>query len=339
MDITLKELAAAISAQIINGDPGIIVSGVADLRGAGKSDISFILKTKFIADAEKSGAAAIISDSVDEIKGKAVLKVKNAKAAYVKAISITMPVQKKQPSISPKASVADSAKTAPGVTVEDFAVIGENAFIGENSFIGTFVSIGGRCTIGRGTVINSNVSIYPGCIIGDNCIIHSGTVIGADGFSFIEDNGALLKVPQIGNVVIGTGVEIGANSCIDRAAFGSTRIGNNVKIDNLVHIAHNCEIGESTIIVAQAGIAGSTKIGTGCVIGGQVGIVDHVTIGDGAKIGSQAGIPGNVEAGAMLTGTPARPVMQLRKAEAYMMKLEELFKRVKALEITSKENK
>jgi UDP-3-O-[3-hydroxymyristoyl] glucosamine N-acyltransferase len=338
MDITLKELAPLLGAEI-KGDPGIIVSGVADLQGASKSDISFILASKYLAAAEKSQAPALISDSVETVAGKTMLKVKSAKAAYVKAMSIIMAKPKKQPRISPKASIPASARIAPGVTIEDFAVIGDNASIGENSHIGTFTTIGEGSSVGSGTIIFSNVCVYAGCSIGDGCIIHSGTVIGADGFSFIEDNGSLLKVPQIGNVRIGSGVEIGSNACIDRAAFGSTKIGNQVKIDNLVHIAHNCEIGDGTIIIAQAGIAGSTKIGSGCIIGGQVGIVDHVTIGDGAKIGSQAGIPGNVEAGAVITGTPARPVMQLRKAEAYMMKLADLFKRVKTLEISLKEKK
>jgi UDP-3-O-[3-hydroxymyristoyl] glucosamine N-acyltransferase len=338
MDITLKELAPLLGAEI-KGDPGIIVSGVADLQGAAKGDLSFILSKKFLDAAEKTNAPAVLSDSVDEIKGKSVLKVKNAKAAYARAITIIMRPPDRAPFISARASISPSAKLEKGAAISDFAVIGDNAVIGEGAFIGASSFIGEGATIGSGTVINPNVSIYRGCKIGASCIIHSGTVIGADGFAFVEDNGALLKVPQIGNVLIGSNVEIGANCCIDRAAFGSTKIADNVKIDNLVHIAHNCEIGQSTIIVAQAGIAGSTKIGAGCIIGGQVGIVDHVTIGDGAKIGSQAGIPSDVEAGAMLTGTPARPVMQLRKAEAYMMKLEELFKRVKALETPHKENK
>ncbi len=331
MELTLQAIADKIGGEI-KGNAGLKVSGISDLKGACASDLSFILSKKFLKEAEESKAPAIISDSLDEIAGKTVIKVGNAKAAYAAAISIIFPPVKHPGGVSPKACVNPSAHIGKDTYIDDGAVVKSGVVIGEGSFIGSGTFIGENCRVGNNTIIYANISMYDRVEIGDNCVIHSGTVIGADGFGFVEDNGRIIKVPQIGCVRIGNNVEIGANCCIDRAAFGATVIKDSVKVDNFVHVAHNVEIGESTIVVAQSGISGSTKVGRGCVIGGQVGIVDHITIGDGAKIGSQSGISKDVEPGAMLSGTPARPLLQLRKAEAYMMKLEDLFKRVKAIE-------
>jgi UDP-3-O-[3-hydroxymyristoyl] glucosamine N-acyltransferase len=335
MNITLQEIAGLTGGEI-KGNAGLTVSGISDLKGAKETDVSFILSTKFLKNAQECPAKVIISDTLDSIEGKTVIKVKNAKAAYAKVISVFYPARKAESYISPHASISPGSKIGRDVFIDDFAAIKNGCVISDGAYIGAGVVISEDCSIGALTQINPNVTIYLGTRIGSNCIIHSGTVIGADGFGFVEDEGGLLKVPQVGRVIIGNNVEIGANCCVDRASFGATLIGNNVKIDNLVHIAHNVEIGEGTIIIAQTGISGSTKLGKYCVIGGQVGIVDHVTIGDGAKIGSQSGIPSDVEPGAMLTGTPARPVIKMRKAEVYMMKLEDLFKRVKVLEADKK---
>lgn len=335
--VTALELAAALGGELF-GDGSILLSGISDLKNAGPADAGFILAKKHLEAAAASAAKVIISDSLKEIPGKTVIFTASARRAYIKTIHFFYPEQPVAGSVSPKASVSGSAEIGKNVFIDDFAVIKDGAKIRENVFIGAGVFIGPGCSIGKNSKIYPNVSIYENSEIGMNAIIHSGTVIGADGFGFTPDGDTLLKVPQIGRVVIGDNVEIGANCTVDRAAFGATRVNNGVKVDNLVMIAHNVEVGENTVIVSQTGISGSTKIGKNCIIGGQVGIVDHVTIGDGAKIGSQAGIPCDVEPGAQLTGTPARPIMQLRKAEAYMMKLEELFKRVKELEKKS-ENK
>lgn len=331
------ELAALIGGEL-SGDGKIPLSGISDLKNAKKTDVSFMLSKKHLAEAEASQAPVIISDSERRIRGKSVILVKSARHAYIKAVNAYNPEKKFPGKVSDKASVSQAARIAPGASVDDFAVVREGASIGAGVSIGAGAYIGVNVKVGDGSKINPNVTVYDGCEIGGNCIIHSGAVIGADGFGFVSDGGVLLKVPQIGRVKIGNNVEIGANCTIDRASFGATVISDGVKIDNLCQIAHNVEIGENTIIVSQAGIAGSTVIGKNCIIGGQVGIVDHVNIGDGAKIGSQAGIPFDVEPGAVITGTPAKPVMQLRKAESYMMKLEGLFKRVKDLE-KKQENK
>jgi UDP-3-O-[3-hydroxymyristoyl] glucosamine N-acyltransferase len=328
LNMTAAELATALSGKL-SGDGGIKLNGISDLKNAGPADASFILSTRNAAEAEKSRAPVIISDSLDSVVGKTTIKVTGAKPAYVKAIGIFYPEKRRAGRVSDRASVASGAKLGRDVYVDDCAVIKDGADIGDGAFIGAGVYIGQNCAIGRGTKIFANTSLYDNTEIGDNCIIHSGCVIGADGFGFVPDGGKLLKVPQLGSVRIGNDVELGANCTVDRAAFGATVLGDGVKVDNLVQIGHNVEIGEGTIIVAQTGISGSVKIGRNCVIGGQVGFVDHINIGDGVQIGSQAGVAKDLPDGAIVTGTPARPFKEQRRAEAYVARLEDLFKKVK----------
>lgn len=336
MKITLQDITAITGGEI-KGNAGLTVSGISDLKAAKETDISFILSVKFLKNAEECPAKVIISDSLDAIEGKTIIKVKNAKAAYAKVIGIFHPVRQAVDFISPKASVSPDAKIGRDVFIDDFAVVKSGCVIGDGAYIGCGVIISEDCSVGNLTQLNPNIVLYKRTTIGSACIIHSGTVIGADGFGFVEDEGRLIKVPQIGGVIIGNNVEIGANCCIDRAAFGATRIEDNVKIDNLVHIAHNVAVGGGTIIIAQSGVSGSSTLGRNVVIGGQVGIADHIDIGDGVKIGSQSGVGADImDAGVLFSGTPARPLMKLRKAEAYMMKLEDLFKRVKVLETEKK---
>ncbi|MCX7698297.1 MAG: UDP-3-O-(3-hydroxymyristoyl)glucosamine N-acyltransferase [Candidatus Goldbacteria bacterium] len=334
--LTVQELSEKINGKII-GKSDIKISGVSDLVNAKNSDVSFILSPKYLESAISSAAPVIISDSLEHIQGKTVIKVQNVKIAYIKAINIFYPPESIRGYISKNSSIALTAKLGIDVFIDDFVVVKDNTEIGDGSYIGVGSFIGKSCVIGKNVRIFSRVSIYDRTIIGDNTIIHSGAVIGSDGFGFVENNGEIIKIPQIGNVIIGRNVEIGANTTIDRASFGSTFIDDDVKIDNLVQIAHNVRIGKGTIIAAQTGIAGSTQIGKYCLIAGQVGFVDHITIGDFVKIGAQAGVAKDLPDRAEVTGSPARPIKELRKAEAYMMKLEELFKKVK--EIYNKLNK
>jgi UDP-3-O-[3-hydroxymyristoyl] glucosamine N-acyltransferase len=334
--LTVSELAEKLNGKII-GSSDIKISGISDLSNARREDVSFILSPKYIDAAISSAAKVILSDSIEQIPDKIVIKVQNVKKAYIKAINIFFPSESKKGNISKNSSISSSVKLGSDVFIEDFVVIKDETQIGDNTFIGAGSVIGKNCIIGKNVCVFSNVSIYDRTIIGDNTIIHSGTVIGADGFGFVEDNGEIIKIPQIGNVKIGKNVEIGANTTIDRASFGTTFIDDDVKIDNLVQVAHNVQIGKGTIIAAQTGIAGSTRIGKYCLIAGQVGFVDHLVIGDFVKIGAQAGVAKDLPDRAEVTGSPARPVKELRKAEAYMMKLEELFKKVK--EIYNKLNK
>jgi len=334
--LTAQELAEKINGQI-KGKTDLKISGISDLENAQSSDVSFILSDRYLNSAVSSQAQVIISDSMEQIQNKTIIKVNNARLAYIKAINIFYPQEPVKGNISKNSSVSLSAKLGKDVCIEDFVVIKEGTQVGDDTSIGPGSFIGANCIIGKNVRIFSDVSIYDETIIGDNTIIHSGVVIGADGFGYIEDNGKVIKIPQIGKVKIGRNVEIGANTTIDRASFGETFIDDDVKIDNLVQVAHNVHIGKGTIIASQTGIAGSTKIGKYCLIAGQVGFVDHLEIGDFVKIGAQAGVAKDLPDKSEVTGSPARPVKELRKAEAYMMKLEELFKKVK--EIYSKLNK
>jgi UDP-3-O-[3-hydroxymyristoyl] glucosamine N-acyltransferase len=194
------------------------------------------------------------------------------------------------------------------------------------------VYLGDNVKVGSNVVIYAGAKIYEGCVIGNNCIIHAGAVVGSDGFGFSQENGVYEKIPQMGNVVIEDDVEIGANTTIDRAVMGSTIIHKGVKLDNLIQIAHNCEIGSNTAMAAQVGIAGSTKVGEGCVFGGQVGIGGHITIGDNAKLGAQSGVISNIKEGAELIGSPAYGVKNFFKSSVIIPKLPDIYKQVNALE-------
>lgn len=337
MELSVKEIAEKIQGSI-SGDAALKISGISDLKGATGSQVSFILSEKHLNEALASKAPAIVSDSLSEIKDKTVIKVKSANAAYAGLLRIFYPEKEIKGAISPKAAVSPLARFSASAFIDDCVVIKEGAEIGEGAYIGAGSFIGENVKIYKGVRIYPNVTLYRDTVIGEDTIIHSGCVIGADGFRFIEDSGKIVKVLQIGNVVIGSLVEIGANCTIDRAAFGSTVIGNYVKMDNMVHIGHNVTVGDGTMIVAQTGVSGSVNIGKYCIIGGQVGIVDHVDIADGAKIGAQSGITKDVAPGAMMSGTPARPLMKLRRNEAYVGKLEDLFKRVKQIEAEIKKS-
>ena len=338
MELSVKKIAEAIGAEI-KGDDSISVSGISDLENASESDISFILSEKNIEAARASKAPAIISSLGQEITGKTLLKVNNSRSAYAQVISIFNPLKKPVKSVSKTAVLAQSVKLGKGAAVGEFCVAGENTVIGDGACISANCVIGENCDIGGGTVIYPGVVIYDNTKIGKNTVIHSGCVIGADGFGFVEDNGKIVKVPQIGHVEIGSNAEIGANCTIDRAAFGATVIEDNVKLDNLIHVAHNCVVGEGTIIAAQTGISGSVKLGKYCLIGGQVGFVDHIEIGNMVRIGSQAGVTKDLPDKSAVTGAPARPIMEMRKSDAYVGKLEGLFKRVKQLESEVKQMK
>jgi UDP-3-O-[3-hydroxymyristoyl] glucosamine N-acyltransferase len=234
--------------------------------------------------------------------------------------------------------IAKTASYGENVFVGAFTYVGENVRIGTNTKIFPGVFIGDNVTIGNSTIIHPGVKIYKDCLVGDRVTIHAGTVIGSDGFGFApQADGTFKKVPQIGNVIIENEVEIGANTTIDRATIGSTIIKAGAKLDNLIQVAHNVEIGNSTVIAAQAGISGSTKIGKGAMIGGQAGVVGHLQIGDGAKINAQSGVSKSIEAGKAVTGSPAHDYTAALRSQAISRNLPQLEKRVKELEALVKE--
>ena len=235
--------------------------------------------------------------------------------------------------------VSATAKLDDNIYVGAFAYIGENVQVGKNVKIYPQAYIGDNVKIGNNVVIYAGVKVYHSCIIGDNCILHAGVVVGADGFGFSKQEGVYHKIQQIGNVILEEDVEVGANTTIDRAVMGSTIIRRGVKLDNLIQVAHNCEIGKNTVMAAQVGIAGSTKIGEGCVLGGQVGIGGHITIGNQSQIGAQSGIISNTPEGSEVMGSPAYQIKNYFKSSIIIPKLPDMYRQINVLEKEIKELK
>lgn len=296
-----NELIEKLGGELIAGDGATEISGVASYESAGPLHLIFCEKEEQLAEALASGAGAIvIRGAVEGAQGKAVVSVKNPRLWFAKS-----------------AKLLGAAGQATRPQIHPTAVLGEGVKLGAGVSIGAGAIIGDWCSIGDGTRINPRVVIYAGTSIGDRVVIHSGVVLGADGFGYVRDGetGVYTQFPQQGTLVIEDDVEIGANTTIDRGALGETRIGRGTKIDNLVHIGHNCRIGEDVIVVALTGISGSCTIGRGAVIAGQVGLGDHVTIGEGVILGGQAGVYSGKtleleghKPGTVFAGTPAKPL-------------------------------
>jgi UDP-3-O-[3-hydroxymyristoyl] glucosamine N-acyltransferase len=305
-----REIAELVGG-ILTGDGDIELSGVNAVDRAGAGEIAFVERSDLAANSNAS--CLLVGQSVNA-SAPAIITVENPKLAFAKA-------------------AAKLQHTAVGAHVHPSAVVARSATIGEGVRLGAGVAIGENVTVGRDCVFHPNVVIEDGCAIGDNVILHAGVVIGADGFGYVPDeNNVHQKFPQIGTVVIESDVEIGANTCIDRGALGETRIGEGTKIDNLVQIAHNVQIGKRVIIAAQTGISGSTVIEDDCIIGGQVGMGDHATVKSGAVIGSQAGVlPGKIVRPGVWWGTPVQPLDEYKRQNAHVKGLSRLKDDIKDL--------
>ena len=268
-----------------------------------------------------------------------LIRVADAYTAFATLLSKYQEiVQQQLTGVQEPSYIAKTATYGEKVFIGAFAYLGEKVKVGNNTKIYPNAYIGDNVIIGNNCIIHPGVKIYHDCKVGDNVTIHAGTVIGSDGFGFApQADGSFKKVPQIGNVVIEDNVEIGANATIDRATIGSTLIKSGAKLDNLIQIAHNVEVGHSTVIAAQAGVSGSTKIGNGVMIGGQAGIVGHIQLGDGAKVNAQSGVSKSIEAGKAVTGSPAHDYTSALRSQAVSRKLPELEKRVKELEALVKQ--
>jgi len=325
----LSEIAKHIEGRLEGDDRNI--KGVSTLDDAGPDEITFLANPKYTNKALATKAGAIIVSSKIE-KDISQIVVVNSYHGYARTLSLIYPPKELKPGISEMSSLGKDADVASSATVYPNVFIGNNTKVGEGCIIYPGCYIGDKCSIGDNTIIYANVSIYDGCEIGKDCIIHSGTVIGGDGYGFVWDGEKHLKIPQIGTVVIGDNVELGSNCTVDRAALTKTIIGSGVKIDNMVHIAHNVTIGENSLIVAQAGIAGSTHIGKHVTIAGQAGIVGHLEIGDFCVITSKTGVSSNLTTGSVVSGSPEMDHKKWLRAQAVIKKLPELNKRIKELE-------
>ena len=334
MTFTAKQIAEFLHGEIV-GNPDIEVDNFAKIEEGKPGTITFLSNpkyTNYIYETE-SDIVLVNNDFVPEKAISATLiKVPNAYAALASLLEMVNSLTPKKNGIEEMSFVSPSAKLGEKVYVGAFAYIGEKAEIGENVKIYPQSYIGDNVKIGKNATIYAGVKIYHNCVIGDNCILHSGVVIGADGFGFSLQEAVYQKIPQLGNVVLENDVEIGANTTIDRAVMGSTIVRQGVKLDNLIQIAHNCEIGQNTAMAAQVGIAGSTKIGESCVLGGQVGIGGHITIGKNTQIGAQSGIISNIQEGAEIMGSPAIPLKSFFKSSIITPKLPDMYRQINALE-------
>lgn len=317
----IREIAELVNGEAV-GDGDIEITSVADISAAMAGQIAFWTNS---GDVPASDASCILtrSDSA-AANDTARIVVNDPKLAFA-IVAAKLARADERSGTSETASIHPSARIAASF-IGAFACIGENSEIGEGTQIHDGANIGRNVSIGKDSVIHPNVTIYDNSVIGNNCVLHSGAVIGADGFGFVrDDSGVYHKFPQIGTVVIEDDVEIGANTCIDRGALGKTRIGKGTKIDNLVQVGHNSNIGQNCVIAAQTGISGSVTIEDGCVIGGQVGFGDHVTVKSGAVIGSQAGVlPGKIVRPGVWWGTPVQPLETFKRRNALLNRIEKL---------------
>jgi len=332
MAAKLKKLATLVSGEL-TGDGDIQIDSVAPIESAKSDQISFLANPKYEKYLETTKAAALILSPDTAFDRLPTIRHKNPYYAYALILEELHP-EKNRPEngIHQTAVVDKSAKVGDKCSVGALSYIGADSVIGDGCLIHPRVFIGDKVKLGKNCLIYPGVNILHDTIIGDNVIIHSGTVIGSDGFGFARHDAGIKKVLQIGWIEIGDEVEIGANCAIDRGALGPTIIGNFVKIDNLVQIAHNVEIGDYSIIVGQAGISGSTKLGRGVILAGQVGLSGHIELGDGVQVGAQSGVKDDIPAGKIYFGYPAREIKKTTRIEACLSKLPELFRRVRQLE-------
>lgn len=334
MKLTLANLALRLNGNIV-GDSEIKLNNIAKIEYAKKGDITFLSNKKYLPWLKKTKASLIIVNKDFDIKMYKSLNflcVEDSYLAFNQLLQLFNQVKKNQPEISEYSLVQKSSSIGKNVHIGNFSVIGNNCNISDSVVINENVTIGNNITIGSNTILNAGVRVYDDTKIGENCIIHSNSVIGCDGFGFApNNNGEYIKTPQIGNVIIGNNVEIGSCTTIDRATIGSTIIEEGVKIDNLVQIAHNVEIGKNTVIAAQSGVAGSTKIGKNCQIGGQVGFSGHLNIGNNVKINGGSGVFSNLKDNSVVRGNPAFDASLFNRSYVYFKNLVNLFKDVEKL--------
>lgn len=330
MQSSLAELSRIIGAGL-RGDPEAVVSGVAPFESAGPGDLTCAGSPKFLKRiSETRAGAVIVSEKAPELD-RNLLVAANPMAAFARAIAFFHPEPEKT-GISPRAVIGRNFSCGTDPYIGPGVVIGDKVRIGHRVRLFPNVVIGDGVSLGDDVSIHANASVLARCELGSRVIIHSGAVIGADGFRFEPDGEIYVKIPQVGIVKVGNDVEIGANNTIDRAAFGETVIGNGVKTDNLVHVGHNCVIGDNTVLVAQVGISGSVTVGRHAILAGQAGISGHISIGDFAVIGPQAGIAHSVPNGQVVSGSPAMPHRQWLRAANTFSRLPEMAKQLAALQ-------
>ncbi len=328
MEFTAEQIANVIGGRV-EGNKDAKVHTFAKIEEGTEGAISFLSNPKYTHYLYNTKSSIVIVNEDVELEkdGDATLiRVPNAYESIAKLLQIYEASKPKKTGVAPQAYIAPSAKLGNNCYVGPFAYVGEGAEIGDGCQIHPHAVVGDNVKVGSNCIFYPNTTIYQGCKIGNNVTIHAGSVIGADGFGFAPGADGYDKIPQIGIVVIEDNVEIGANTCVDRSTMGATVIHKGVKLDNLVQVAHNVEIGENTVMSAQVGIAGSTKVGSWCMFGGQVGLAGHITIGDKTFLGAQSGVPGSLKGGEELIGTPPMNPRQYFKSQAIFRRLPDMYK-------------
>ena len=328
--LTLGQIAHVLGL-VLEGDPNQEVTGVAPLETARPDQISFLTHPRYASLIRTTRAGALMVPRDGKFPG-ALLRADNPQAALIDLLQLFYPARVPPGGIHTSAQIAANARVHPTATVGALALIGTDSVVGERTWIFPLVYVGESVEIGTDCIIYPHVVICDGVKVGNRVIVHPGAVLGADGFGYVFNGSRHRKIPQVGTVVVEDEVEIGANVTVDRATLGQTAIRRGAKIDNLVQIGHNAEIGEDGILVAQVGISGSSKVGSQTILAGQVGVADHVTIGDGVIVGGQAGVVSDLREAGPYWGTPARPAAEAKRISAALPRLPTLLRRVRALE-------
>jgi UDP-3-O-[3-hydroxymyristoyl] glucosamine N-acyltransferase len=328
---TLGEIARLVGGEL-TGDPAVSVRALAPLERAEAGDLSFVVSSRHAGAAARSRATAFLAPLEIPLPGRPVVRVAQPYLAVATLLGVFHPESAPVPGVHPTAHVAASARVAPEATVMPFASVGEDSVVEAGAVLHAHATVGERCRVGEGSVLHPHAVLRQDVTLGRRVVVHPGAVLGADGFGYAFDGRHHRKIPQVGRVVVGDDVEIGANATVDRATLGDTVIGAGTKVDNLVQIGHNVEVGADTIIVAQVGISGSCRVGSHVVLAGQVGLADHAAVGDGAQVGAQSGVVGNVPAGAQVFGSPALPAGEARRVVATLPRVPALLHTVRRLE-------
>ena len=334
MEFTARQIAQVINGEII-GNENVTVNSFSKIEEGKPGSISFLANPKYTHYIYNTEASIVLIDKnaiLEKPVETTLIKVDNAYECIAKLLQMYEATKPKKTGIDPLAFVSTNAKIGKNCYIGAFAYVGDNVSIGDNTQIYPHTTICENTTIGESCTLYPNVTVYHGSVIGDRVILHAGSVIGSDGFGFAPSTNGYDKIPQIGVVTIENDVEIGANTCIDRSTMGSTYIRKGVKLDNLVQIAHNTDIGENTVMSAQVGVAGSTKVGQWCMFGGQVGLAGHIVIGNKVFLGAQSGVPGNIKDNQQLIGTPPMKQRPYFKSQAVFRRLPELYKQINDLQ-------
>ena len=334
MEFSAKQIATYLHGEIV-GNENETVHTFAKIEEGVPGAISFLSNPKYTHYIYTTQSSIVLVNKdlkLDHDVKTTLIKVDNAYESLAQLLTLYEQSKPKKTGIDPLASIAPTAKIGNNVYIGPFACVEDGAEIGNNTYIHPHVTIGCHAKVGNNTTLYPHVTIYQDCHVGNNCILHAGCVIGADGFGFAPSSQGYDKIPQIGIVIIEDNVEIGANTCVDRATMGATVIHQGVKLDNLIQIAHNVEIGSHTVMASQGGVAGSAKIGEWCVFGGQVGIAGHIKVGDHVTIGAQSGIPGNTKSGSTLMGYPAVDPKIFARSSVIFKKLPEMYTELQNLQ-------